>query len=176
MYDTISGYHTQAKHLEDEKGAVPSVKDSLKTLAICKKINKTLTQKQKIVVLIKLLELVSSDKNFSIQRMEIVNTVSTVFNIAQGEYKLIEAFVLSENISALDLPDILIVNENSKTSGSKQKHIHAHLDGNLVFLKVSSVGMYFVKYLGADSTNLNREEMPYTIVIWLVSSPMRCTL
>jgi len=155
VYDTISGYHTQSKHDEDERGSVPSVKDSLKTLAICKKINKTLTQKQKVVVLIKLLELVSSDKNFSAQRMEIVNTVSTVFNIPQEEYKLIEAFVLSENISALDLPDILIVNENIKNSGSKQKHIHAHLDGNLVFLKVSSIGMYFVKYLGADSTNLN---------------------
>lgn len=64
--------------------------------------------------MIKLLELVSSDKNFSVQRMEIVNKVSTVFNITQEEYKLIEAFVLSENICPLDLTDILIVSENIK--------------------------------------------------------------
>ena len=36
------------------KSKLTSVKDSVKTLGICKKINKTLTQKQKVVVLIKL--------------------------------------------------------------------------------------------------------------------------
>ncbi len=155
VYDTMSGYQSQVEHHEDDRSSVPSVKDSLKTLAICKKINKTLTQKQKVVVLIKLFELVHSDKNFSAQRMEIVNTVSTVFNISQEEYKLIESFVLSENISALNFSDILIVNEDTKRPSGQQKHIHAHLDGNLVFLKVNSVAMYFVRYLGKDPTNLN---------------------
>jgi ABC-type multidrug transport system ATPase subunit len=155
IYDTISGYHTQAAHHEDEKGAVPSVKDSLKTLAICKKINKTLTQKQKLIVLIKLLELVSSDKNFSAQRMEIVNTVSTVFNISQEEYKLIESFVLDKTLSVPDSPDILIVSEAISMKGKHLKHIHVHLDGHLVFLQVSSVGMYFSKYIGTDANTLN---------------------
>jgi len=82
---------------KEEKNKLTSVKDSVKTLGICKKINKTLTQKQKVVVLSKLLELVNSDKNLSSQGMEIINTVSTVFNIAQDEYKLIESFVISEN-------------------------------------------------------------------------------
>src|SRR5688572_6280482 len=56
LYDEISGYNKQA--LESDKIALTSVKDSIKTLSICKKINKTLTQKQKVVVLIKLIELV----------------------------------------------------------------------------------------------------------------------
>jgi len=155
VYDTISGYSAQSTlHVED-RGGVPSVKDSLKTLAICKKINKTLTQKQKVVVLIKVLELVGSDGNFSAQRMEIVNTVSTVFNISQEEYKLIESFVLSDDITKLDSPDILIANEKTNREGRYHKHIHAHLNGNLIFLKVSSVGMYFSKYAGADSNTLN---------------------
>jgi len=154
VYDSISGYHTQVAHHEDEKGAVPSVKDSLKTLAICKKINKTLTQKQKVVVLIKLLELVSSDKNFSAQRMEIVSTVSTVFNIYKEEYKLIESFVLANTIDSLNSPNLLLASE-AKSAGHQLKHIHAHLDGHIVFLQVNSVGMYFTKYLGADSNTLN---------------------
>jgi len=155
VYDEISGFKNQIPHHEDQKDSVPSVKDSLKTLAICKKINKTLTQKQKVIVLIKCLELVHSDKHFSAQRMEIVNTVSTVFNISQDEYKLIENFVRSENIEALDIPELLIVNEFEHRTRVHQKHIHAHLHGNLTFFKVSSVGMYFTKYSGADSTNLN---------------------
>ena len=62
------------------------MKDSVRTLSICRKINKTLTQKQKVIVLFELLELVNSDNNFSPQRKEILNTVSSVFNISEEEY------------------------------------------------------------------------------------------
>src|SRR5690606_41217088 len=84
LYDQFSGYGKTDEE-DDGKKRLTSVKDSVKTLGICKKINKTLTQKQKVVVLIKLLELVSTDKNFTSQRMEIINTVSTVFNIVKDE-------------------------------------------------------------------------------------------
>src|SRR6187399_1952642 len=100
LYDQFSGY---GKEEEGGKVKLTSVKDSVKTLGICKKINKTLTQKQKVVVLIKLLELVSTDKNFTPQRMEIINTVSTVFNIVQDEYQLIETFVISEEARSINL-------------------------------------------------------------------------
>ncbi len=78
LYDDFSGYSKQGTG-EEEKHKLTSVKDSVKTLGICKKINKTLTQKQKTVVLTKLLELIGSDKNFTPQRIEIINTVSTVY-------------------------------------------------------------------------------------------------
>lgn len=156
LYDTISGYSLQqGEHEDDESNKLTSVKDSLKTLAICKKINKTLTQKQKVVVLIKILELVGSDKSFTPQRMEIVNTVSTVFNIEQYEYKLIESFVLADQISTLNFSDILIADVKPEGITPLQKHIHAHVEGHLVFMRISSVGMYFVKYLGEDTNNLN---------------------
>ncbi len=156
LYDSISGYHAQPEqHVDDKSNKLTSVKDSIKTLAICKKINKTLTQKQKVVVLIKLLELVSSDKHFTPQRMEIVNTVSTVFNIVQEEYKLIEGFVISEQVSTLNFDDILIADSGTQKAAPLQKHIHAHVAGHLVFMQVSSVGMFFAKYLGEDANNLN---------------------
>ncbi len=156
LYDSISGYHEQTgKHVDDRSNQPTSVKDSIRTLAICKKINKTLTQKQKVVVLIKIVELVSSDKQFTNQRMEIVNAVSTVFNILQEEYRLIESFVVSEKVSSLDFADILIADAGNEKSAPLQKHLHAHVDGHLVFLHVSSVEMYFVKYLGKDANNLN---------------------
>jgi hypothetical protein len=98
LYDQFSGY---GKEEDAGKSKLTSVKDSVKTLGICKKINKTLTQKQKVVVLIKLLELVATDKNFTPQRMEIINTASSVFNIVQYEYQLIENFVISSYTSTL---------------------------------------------------------------------------
>src|SRR5690349_4692987 len=152
LYDQFSGY---GKDEEEGKSKLTSVKDSVKTLGICKKINKTLTQKQKVVVLIKLLELVSTDKNFTPQRMEIINTVSTVFNIIQNEYDLIESFVKTEEAKSLSFKDILLLNHESTNPDSTYKHVHGHIEGNLIFMRVRSVDMYFTKYLGSESNVLN---------------------
>src|SRR5687768_16336849 len=149
LYDEFSGY---GKEEEEGKARLTSVKDSVKTLGICKKINKTLTQKQKVVVLIKLLELVGTDKNFTPQRMEIINTVSTVFNIGPDQYQLIESFVVSEDTKALNYIDILVLDkEHSAAEGKTHKHVHGHIEGSLIFMRVQSVDMYFTKYLGEES-------------------------
>ena len=153
LYDQFSGY---GKAEEEGKSKLTSVKDSVKTLGICKKINKTLTQKQKVVVLIKLLELVGSDKNFTHQRMEIINTVSTVFNIIKEEYTLIESFIVSEDPKSLNFADILLANsEEEPEPGKLYKHAHVHIEGNLIFMRVRSVDMFFTKYVGEDDNVLN---------------------
>ncbi|MBT1702796.1 ATP-binding cassette domain-containing protein [Chryseosolibacter indicus] len=152
LYDQFSGY---GKEEDEGKSRLTSVKDSVKTLGICKKINKTLTQKQKVVVLIKLLELVGTDKNFSPQRREIINTVSTVFNITEGEYELIENFVITDNAKSLAFPDILLLNSEHADGTKTYKHVHGHIQGNLVFMRVRSVEMYFTKYLGDEANILN---------------------
>ena len=154
LYDQFSGYGKE----EEEGGGkakLTSVRDSVKTLGICKKVNKTLTQKQKVVVLTKLLELVGSDKNFSPQRREIINTVSTVFNIVQDEYTLIESFVITDNAVSLNFEDILLVSAGHAEPGKKYKHVHGHIDGHLIFMRVQSVDMYFTKYLGTELNVMN---------------------
>jgi len=154
LYDELSGYG-----VEDNGGAkLTSVRDSVKTLAICKKINKTLTQKQKIIVLIRLLELVNSDKNFTPQRMSIIDTVSTVFNIVKEEYQLVEGVVLKDNLSdiASDANLLVAKEEVLPTQHSLSKYLHLeHFSGELYFIHVSSVDMYFVKYAGHEDILLN---------------------
>lgn len=160
-----------------------TVKDSLRTLSICKKINKTLDQKQKVVVLVRLFELVKSDKKLTPQRMQIIDTVSSVFNIPKEEYKVIESFILNDDLSNISNPNTLILDSLpdglSRTKdqraqakiGQKDhsnvvngnagllqdtKHIFLEdVDGTISFLKVESVDMYFVKYLGKDDVLLN---------------------
>lgn len=153
LYDEFVGYGKNEE--EDGKKKLTSVKDSVRTLGICKKINKTLTQKQKVVVLTKLLELVSVDKNFSPQRKEIINTVSTVFNIIEGEYQLIESFITSESKDTLGFTDILVVEESEKTVGAIYHHLHGHVQGLLFFMRVQSVDMFFTRYIGEEINMLN---------------------
>ncbi len=155
LYDTLAGYGAEDKG----EAKLTSVKDSVKTLAICKKINKTLTQKQKVIVLIRLLELVRSDGNFSPQRMSIIDTVSTVFNIGKDEYRLIESFILNDqSTSVVSSPELLVVNglRHSLTPEGQSKHLYLeHLDDEVLFMRVSSVDMYFAKYTGREDFLLN---------------------
>jgi len=157
LYDQSVEYKKgETKETKPKEWKLTSVRDSVKTLAICKQINKTLTQKQKVVVLIKILELVSTDQNFTPQRMEIIDTISTVFNIVKGEYKLIESFVLKVQAKDMPFQDILVANyENGLDGVENIKHIHAHIKGEAIFLRVKSVDMYFTKYLGEHEIILN---------------------
>lgn len=152
LYDEYSGY---GREETEDRSRLTSVKDSVKTLGLCKKINQTLTQKQKVVVLIKLLELVWAGKNFSSQRKDIIDTVAAVFNLVQDEYRTIEKFVISQDAGVLDLADILRVDANPVSPGEHNHHLQGHFSGALLFLRVQSVEMYFVKYLGEEAHMLN---------------------
>ncbi|WKN44311.1 ATP-binding cassette domain-containing protein [Tunicatimonas pelagia] len=158
LYDKYADWGKSDEVAEGEvvvkKRKLTSVRDSVKTLAICRKINKTLTQKQKVVVLAKVLELVASDGNFTEQRANIINTVSEVFNIEAEEYKLIESFALNDQEVQENSEDILTVSARTGDTG-KQKHVVADIQGEIIFLKVNSVDLYFVKYLGKSDIVLN---------------------
>ena len=131
-----------------------SVGDSVRTLGICKKINKTLTQKQKVVVLVRLFELINSDRNFSEQRMEIIDTVSKVFKIKGEEYTSIEDFVKQEE--RFDNPNFLIISDNQDQIGESSKFIRSEdLAEPIVLLRVDSVNLYFLKYIGQKEVLLN---------------------
>lgn len=155
LYDRYSGYAEEGLVQQQVVAKTPSVKDSLVTLQICKKFNRTLTQKQKVIVLIKLLELVGADSHFTPQRMEIIHTVSTVFNIQAEEYNLIERFVVTTEMAELNYPDILVVNAQAAKAAPAQKHLQSDIEGNLFFMRVRSVDLYFVQYLGEGTHTLN---------------------
>lgn len=157
LYDKNSGWDTQKDTPleEDKPRKLTSVKDSVRTLGLCKKINKTLQQKQKVVVLMKILELVASDKNFTSQRMEIINTISSVFNISKEEYRQIENFITTEEPHTLLNENIMIGDALMSEEEAAYQHFYCEIEGHLLFIKVPSVDMYFVKILGDDEVVLN---------------------
>lgn len=142
---------------DEEKGKrkLTSVKDSVRILGICKKINKTLTQKQKIVVLVRLYELINADRKFSEQRMAIINTVAEVFKLTKEEISDIENFVVKNSPEELDIPSILTIHDKPFT-GSNCKHIAAEaLDGYIYILQIKSEDLYFLRYTGNEDIFLN---------------------
>ncbi len=132
-----------------------SVKDSVRILGLCRKINKTLNQQQKVVVLVRLFEMVNTSRQFTDQRMAIIDTVAEVFNISKSEYEAIKNFVIKTKFEELDADNILIVSQNPpKCQYCKTIKVQS-LFGSIIILRVSSVELYFLKYTGTEAIQLN---------------------
>ena len=69
----------------------------MKVLKLCKQISKTINQRQKVVVLVRILELINTEYQLTDQRLGIVKTVSDIFRISKEEYESIFTFATSEN-------------------------------------------------------------------------------
>lgn len=141
---------------EKEGKALTSMTDSVRTLGICKKINKTLAQKQKIIVIVRLLELVNSDRNFSEQRLAIIDTASQVFKITPEEYKSIESFVKGNVKEDFDDSNLLVIADSEENVSETCKFLKSdQLDKVLVILRIQSVNLYFLRYTGKNEIVLN---------------------
>jgi len=140
---------------EKKKKRLTSVNESVRVLGICRKINKKLDQKQKVVALVRLFELLNTDRRFSEQRMAILNTVADVFNIEKDEFKNIENFIVQSQINELDDESILIVNDKEDYC-TFCNHIKSEsLNGNILILQVKSTELYFLRYTGKQDIFLN---------------------
>lgn len=138
------------------KGNIPTtVKDSVRILSICKKINRTLTQEQKVVVLVRLYELVNTDKKFTEQRMNIINTVAEVFRFTREEFMDIEHFVKEDQFEQVASENIMLIS-GKEPDCPRCRHIRVDsLPGSLAVLRISSVDLYFLKVFPGHEVSLN---------------------
>ncbi|MBW8050628.1 MAG: ATP-binding cassette domain-containing protein [Cytophagales bacterium] len=179
--DSVVEYMTLLKQYAEETETSGEVKseaqkikarsrDSTRTLRICMKINKELTQKQKIVIMVRLFELVAADGVITEQEEEYVKTFADIFNIEKEEFEAIKEYVLSseifnKSIYNVYLENILIIDNKEKSlpeqkdgikGTKKRKHIYAeNLSGNIAVLRIPSVESYMVRYNGDSDIYLN---------------------
>jgi len=128
----------------------PSVKDSIKILNICKTINKTITREQKVIVLSRCFELINSDKQYTPQRMNIINTIAEVFRVSVDEFNAIWQFIREEERSAFENQSIKVFSTGTDQAGSES------LSGPfIVVLRVESVNLFFIRSFSDGTTLLN---------------------
>jgi ABC-type multidrug transport system ATPase subunit len=140
---------------DKNKIKLTSVRDSVRILGLCKKINKTLTQRQKVVALVRLFEIVNADRKFTDQRMAIINTVAEVFKVSKEEFTSIESFVIKNEPEELDDANILIISDKSINFKNAKKIKINDLYQNIFILRIKSVDLYFLKYTGVQDIYLN---------------------
>ncbi|MBW6483361.1 MAG: ATP-binding cassette domain-containing protein [Vicingaceae bacterium] len=164
-------YNENKRKGDDAEEKRTSVTDSVRILGICKKIGKSLTQHQKIIVLVRLFELIKSDNTFTKEQLEIIDTASKVFKIDTTEYKAIENFVISDTCYLSDTDNILALINKSEEEKTASKHIITfdNLVGAVFILKIESVNLYFIRYIGNIQVHLNGNTLPQKGIYLLAS-------
>ncbi|MCO6500728.1 MAG: ATP-binding cassette domain-containing protein [Vicingus serpentipes] len=154
LYDGFIEAKTK-KSTDGKKKKRTSV-NSVKILLICTQINEELAQKQKVIVLIRLLEFIYASKTPSEQEVEFINTVSETFNISHQEFKLCNDFVEKSEKEVIDHPNVLEVNNQQENTLQEAKHIYSEgILGKLRIIKIETVNMFFVRYFGNAELYLN---------------------
>ncbi|MBL4592791.1 MAG: ATP-binding cassette domain-containing protein [Flavobacteriales bacterium] len=154
LYDEFIEAKTR-KSKDGKKKKRTSV-NSVKVLLICTQINEELAQKQKVIVLIRLLEFIYADEIASEQEMEFVTTVSETFNISKEEFDLCHLFIKNTNESTFDVDSALIIDNKKENTYKTSHHIYSDgLNGTLRIVKLEKVNMFFVRYFGDAELYLN---------------------
>ncbi|MGM0550810.1 MAG: ATP-binding cassette domain-containing protein [Bacteroidota bacterium] len=129
---------------------------SVRVLKICTQINKELTQKQKYVVLVQLLEFVKSGGNISDQEMAFIETVADTFHIIDEDFVHIRDFALLEQDNPPQNKRTLLISKHPPTHSHEYRFFKTlSLQGDLWVIEVASANMYFMRYLGASELYLN---------------------
>jgi ABC transport system ATP-binding/permease protein len=133
--------------------------NSVKVLKICTQINSELTQKQKVVVLIRLIEFIHSGE-ITEQEIEFVTTVAETFNIEEQEFSKCMSFISNKADEITETPLILIVDNKQNSSFTQCKHFYSEtLLGQLRILHIISVNMYVFRYYGNSELYLNGQSI-----------------
>ncbi|MEM1135876.1 MAG: ATP-binding cassette domain-containing protein, partial [Bacteroidota bacterium] len=111
-------------------------------------LNKEVSMKQKIIILVHLIELVLADQELTDIEEGFILTVCKALNIENKLYKDIMEFQSINDATDLSSSNILLINNREDFSVYKVKHLyHQALDSTLAILRIPVVEMYFLRLM-----------------------------
>ncbi len=163
-YDEVMADINRITEKASAKGAVDSEKLKFKIEAklsarihkIGNSINQELTQRQKLYIVISLLEFVSTDNEISDSEKEFLNALVDDLNIDNEEYKQLCEFILHDFEEIPDSENLLIINNKQETGEELAKHIYSpHLAGTIkvFYLRASNLLIFRSFQVGEISLN-----------------------
>lgn len=133
--------------------------NSMRILAICETINAELGQRQKVYVIVKLTDYISSGTELTETEIDFLHTVSDAFNIPAREFRNISSFIISDDPSACDHSDVLIIESNSNEVTGVKIICNENLKGRISILRVRSTNTYLMRYHGKETLYLNGQNI-----------------
>ena len=175
---TFETYYNKYQKKQKDKGNRVIPLSSVRVLKICTEINEELTQQQKVIVLVQLLEFVKTDstrKEITEQEMEFIETVAETFFIPKKNYVQIKDFVLNSFEVIPNTDNLLCIDNNEPEIRGKAKFILSeHIDNKILIINVDFVNMYLFRYLGKNELYINSQlAQPNKVYVFSPGSSIR---
>jgi len=158
VYDQyVETYHGISSDGSNKGNVTEEVDDNL-VINVCKKINLDLQQRQKIVILVRIIEYIFADENISDHEFNFLKLVSSSFRIEEKEFEQLVSFLERKDVNKLpDDANILVFNHNGKLDGFKKVRVKSaqNLQKELVIKRFPNVNMFVMRYFGNDDLFLN---------------------
>jgi ABC transport system ATP-binding/permease protein len=130
------------------------VDDWAKIMQITKKVNQALTTQQKLVLIIKIIELVYADNEISERQGNLIFYIGQALKVSRNEVKELRDFVTGQDIDELASKNVLIIDEGyDEKVHPGPRIVEKNMTGLIAILKLSD--SYFIKYLGISVIYLN---------------------
>jgi ABC-type multidrug transport system ATPase subunit len=130
------------------------VDDWARIMQIVKQVNQALTMQQKMVLIIKIIELLFVDNDISDRQGNLIFYIGQALKIPQHDVHALQNFVTGQDIDELSSKDVLVIDEGSGEYEGP-RIIEKDLTGLIAILRLSDSETYFIKYLGITTVYLN---------------------
>ncbi len=125
-------------------------------IKISREVNKALTIRQKMVLVIKIIELIYADGSISERQGNLMFYIGESLKIPNNDINQLRAFVVGEDYEELSNKNILIIDDGSGSYEVKGPRVTAKgITGLIAVLRIPDTETYFIKYLGISVLYLN---------------------
>ena len=132
-----------------------TLSDSDKLKRIAAEINRSLLQREKFIVFLRLVEFINEDDVMTQKELAFIKTVADTFNISRSEHDNTKAFVLNA-CEDIEKDKILIIDNKRTPFISGIRHITENeLEGRIAILHHASTDTFVFRYLGNMNLFLN---------------------
>jgi ABC-type multidrug transport system ATPase subunit len=129
--------------------------DSEKLKCITEEINRSLLQREKFIVFLRLVEFINEDDVMTDKELAFIRTVADSFNISRKEHDNTKNFVLNA-CDAIDKERIMVIDSMKIPYVEGIRHMREkELEGRIAILHHASTDTYVFRYLGQMNLFLN---------------------
>ena len=172
-------YHSSLREREVKTGEKQMSLFSVKSIIICENINKVLDKKQKLLVLMQLLEILNIKEIVLDEDIDFVRTIAFAFKFDELVFQNCKAFILDSLYEVPDKESILIIDSNNEPAYAGIKHLYReYFKGKLVFLHIESAQAYLFRNIDADDRlyHKGKNVIPYRTFYFDKGSTIRSPL
>lgn len=158
--ESLDEYHKEKIERDSIRDRKRTTLTSIRILGLCEAINEELEQKQKIYLIIQLIEFISFSEGITEKELEFLTSVASAFHIPETEYQNISHFIFNQVQNITEEKCVLVIDSKEECEYKGVKHIcRKKLSGELFFLNIDCSKFIILRYKGKDDLYLNGQHL-----------------